>query len=161
MNDWVLSDGISAIWVTGRGPADLRLDGSQDIDTPLVVEGTLRDIGGKTVLDAQTVVVAGRPPVAAAPANATPAAAAGNPNIQPGSYVVVAGTSGSRLSFRSGPGTTFGRVPDEGLLPDGVRLKVLEGPKTGDDGNTWWRLQTDKGTIGWAVQDYLQPTAGP
>ncbi|MFN8471560.1 MAG: SH3 domain-containing protein [Anaerolineae bacterium] len=160
VNDWVLSDGISAIWVTGRGPADLSLSGSQDIDTPLVVEGTLRDIGGKMVLDARTVVVAGRAPVAAAPANATPAAS-GNTNIQPGSYVLVNGTSGSRLSFRSGPGTTFGRVPDEGLLPDGVRLKVLEGPKTGEDGNIWWRLQTDKGTIGWAVQDYLQPTAGP
>ncbi|MFN8481944.1 MAG: SH3 domain-containing protein [Anaerolineae bacterium] len=160
VNDWVLSDGISAIWVTGGRPADLSLTGNQDIDTPLVVEGALRDIGGKTVLDARTVVVAGRPPVAAAPANATPGAA-GNANIQPGSYVVVAGTGGSRLSFRAGPGTTFGRVPDEGLLPDGVRLKVLEGPKTGEDGNVWWRLQTDKGTIGWAVQEYLQPAPGP
>ena len=161
VSDWVLSDGISAIWVTGRGPADLSLSGDKDIDTPLVVEGTLRDIGGKPVLDARTVVVAGRAPVAAAPANPTSAAAPGDKNIQPGGYVTVNGTSGSRLSFRSGPGTTFGRVPEEGLLPDGTRLKVLEGPKTGEDGNTWWRLQTDKGTIGWAVQDFLEPTAGP
>ncbi len=161
VNDWVLSDGISAIWVTGRSPADLSLSGDRDIDTPLVVEGTLRDIGGKSVLDARTVYVAGRAPVAAAPANATPAAAPDAKNIQPGSYVVVSGTSGSSLSFRSGPGTTFGRVPAEGLLPDGTRLKVLEGPKTGEDGNVWWRLQTDKGTIGWAVQDFIEPSAGP
>ncbi len=161
VNDWVLSDGIGAIWVTGRNPADLSLNGDQDIDTPLVVEGTLRDIGGKPVLDARTVVVAGRAPVAAAPTSAAPAEASGDKNIQPGSYVVVNGTGGSRLSFRSGPGTTFGRVPEEGLLPDGTRLKVLEGPKTGEDGNVWWRLQTDKGTIGWAVQDFLDPTAGP
>ncbi len=162
VNDWVLSDGTTAIWVTGRGPADLSLTGDRDIDTPLLVEGTLRDVGGKPVLDARTVIVAGRAPVVATggtpTAGGTPAAPGG---LQPGGYVKVTGTGGAQLSFRSGPGTTFGRVTEQPLLPDGAQLKVLEGPKQGDDGKAWWRLQSDKGIIGWAVQDFLEPTTAP
>ena len=162
VNDWVLSDGTSAIWVTGRGPADLSLTGDRDIDTPLLVEGTLREVVGKPVLDARTVIVAGRAPVVATggtpTAGGTPAASGG---IQPGGYVKVIGTGGSQLSFRSGAGTSFGRVTDQPLLPDGAQLKVLEGPKQGDDGKAWWRLQSDKGVIGWAVQDFLEPAPAP
>ncbi|MCW5848763.1 MAG: SH3 domain-containing protein [Anaerolineae bacterium] len=162
VNDWVLSDGTSAIWVTGRGPADLSLAGDRDIDTPLLVEGTLREVAGKLVLDARTVIVAGRPPGVATggtpTAGGTPAASGG---IQPGGYVKVTGTGGSQLSFRSGPGTSFGRVTDQPLLPDGAQLKVLEGPKQADDGKAWWRLQSDKGVIGWAAQEFLEPAPAP
>ena len=160
VNDWVLSDGTSAIWVTGRGPADLSLNGDRDIDTPLLVEGTLRDVNGKPVLDARTVIVAGRAPVVAGtPAPGGTPSASGS--IQPGGYVKVTGTGASQLSFRSGPGTSFGRVTDQPLLPDGSQLKVLEGPKQGEDGKPWWRLQSDKGVIGWAVQDFLEPAPAP
>ncbi len=161
VNDWVISDGTSALWVTGRGPADLSLTGDRDLDTPLVVEGTLREVGGKPVLDARTVIVAGRAPVTAS--GGTPAAPAPSDgkNIQPGGYVKVTGTEGAQLSFRSGPAASFGRVTEQPLLQDGTRLKVLEGPKPGDDGRVWWRLQTEKGVIGWAAQDFLEPTEGP
>lgn len=162
-NDWVLSDGTNAIWVTGRGPADLSLTGDRDLDTPLLVEGTLRELAGKTVLDARAVIVAGRAPVVASSSTATPqsggsGAASG---IQPGGYVKVVGTGGAQLNFRSGPSATFGRVTEQPLLPDGTRLRVLEGPKQGDDNRIWWRLQSEKGVIGWAVQDFLEATPGP
>lgn len=172
VNDWVLSDGTSALWVTGRPPADLSLSGEKDVDTPLVVEGVLRDIGGKTVLDASSVIVAGRAPVVAGmataapgatPAGGTPAAggASGGKGLQPGAYVKVTGTEGSQLSYRSGPGANNARVTEQPLLPDGTRLKVLEGPTRDSDGKNWWRLQSDKGVIGWAVEDFLQTTEGP
>lgn len=156
VNDWVLSDGTSAIWVTGRGPADLSLNNERDVDTPLLVEGTLRDAAGKLILDARTVIVAGRAPIPTGAA--APSSGAG---IQPGSYVKVTGTGSSQLSFRSGPGVNFGRVTESPLLPDGTRLKVLEGPRTSEDGRNWWRLQTDKGAIGWGAQDFLELTEGP
>ena len=158
VNDWALSDGTSAIWVTGRGPADLSLNNERDIDTPLLIEGTLRDAAGKLVLDARTVIVAGRAP---APTGAAPAASGAGGSIQPGAYVKVTGTGSSQLSFRSGPGANFGRVNEQPLLPDGTRLKVLEGPKAADDGRMWWRLQTDSGVVGWSVQDFLEVTEGP
>ncbi|MCW5882574.1 MAG: SH3 domain-containing protein [Anaerolineae bacterium] len=169
VNDWVLSDGTSAIWVTGRPPADLSLSGEKDIDTTLVVEGVLTDVGGKTVLDASSIIVSGRNPAASAAtpgvattpgAGATPGAT-GSKNIQPGAYVKVTGTEGSQLSYRSGPGANNARVAEQPLLPDGTRLKVLEGPTKDSDGRSWWRLQTDKGVIGWAAEDFLQTTEGP
>lgn len=161
INDWVLSDGTSALWVTGRPPADLTLAGEKDIDTPLVVEGALRDVAGTAVLDASAVIVAGRAPAATGAATGGTPAPSASGGLQPGGYVKVNGTGASQLSYRSGPGASFARVTEQPLLPDGTRLKILEGPTRDDAGRNWWRLQTDKGVIGWAVEEFLAPTEGP
>lgn len=74
--------------------------------------------------------------------------------ITVGGYVKVVGAEADQLSYRSGPGLNYARLA---LLKDGTILKVLEGPEEAD-GYTWWRLQDKDGFIGWAAEDWLQPT---
>jgi uncharacterized protein YraI len=66
----------------------------------------------------------------------------------------VVGAEADQLSYRSGPGLNYARLA---LIKDGTILKVLEGPEEAD-GYTWWRLQDKDGFIGWAAEDWLQPT---
>jgi hypothetical protein len=81
--------------------------------------------------------------------------------IAVGGWVKVTGTSAAGLSFRAGPGQENVRLK---ILTDGVVLKVLDGPRE-DDGFTWWRLEEyldgQAGVIGWAVDDFLEPTGAP
>lgn len=73
-----------------------------------------------------------------------------------GIYVQVSGTEGSDLSFRAGPGTTYVRLK---IVAEGSVLQVLDGPIEADD-YVWWKLQDPSdGVVGWAVADYLKPTA--
>jgi uncharacterized protein YgiM (DUF1202 family) len=74
--------------------------------------------------------------------------------ITVGGYVKVVGAEADQLSYRSGPGLNYARLA---LIKDGTILKVLEGPEEAD-GYTWWRLQDKDGFIGWAAEDWLQPT---
>jgi hypothetical protein len=78
------------------------------------------------------------------------------------SYVKVVGTGADQLSFRFGPGLNYARIT---LLPDNTVLKVVSGPEEADCGQPqlcrWWRLQTQDGTIGWAVENNLVPTTLP
>jgi len=74
--------------------------------------------------------------------------------ITVGGYVEVVGAEADELSYRSGPGLNFARL---GIIKDGTILEVLEGPEEAD-GYTWWRLEDEDGFIGWAADDWLEPT---
>ena len=101
---------------------------------------------------------AGAPPVAApmtvAPMTVAPvprpAAPAPPPAARIGLRAVVAG-AGDCVNVREQP-TTSGAI--KACLPDGARLKIVEGPVAAD-GYTWWRLDG----LGWAVGIYLSPVA--
>jgi hypothetical protein len=74
--------------------------------------------------------------------------------IAVGGYVKVVGAEADQLSYRSGPGLDYARLT---IVKDGTILEVLEGPEEAD-GYTWWRLEDEDGFIGWAADDWLEPT---
>ena len=74
--------------------------------------------------------------------------------ITVGGYVKVVGAEVDQLSYRSGPGLNYARLT---IVKDGTILEVLEGPEEAD-GYTWWRLEDEDGFIGWAADDWLEPT---
>jgi hypothetical protein len=74
--------------------------------------------------------------------------------IKVNGYVKVVGAEADALSYRSGPGLDYARLT---IVKDGTTLKVLEGPEEAD-GYTWWRLEDEDGFIGWAADDWLEPT---
>ena len=70
-----------------------------------------------------------------------------------GGYVVVV----NGVNFRTEANTTAQIIR---TLADGEVLEVTGGPATA--GNlVWWKLKDPNGSEGWAVQDYLKPTAPP
>lgn len=74
--------------------------------------------------------------------------------ISVGGYVKVVGAEADALSYRSGPGLNYARLT---LVKDGTILEVLEGPEEAD-GYTWWRLEDEDEFIGWAADEWLEPT---
>lgn len=64
-------------------------------------------------------------------------------------------TAGDMLRVRTGPGTTFAVLFQ---LTNGTPVTLLEGPVAGPEGYSWWRIQTDDGRSGWAVEGV--PEAG-
>jgi hypothetical protein len=77
--------------------------------------------------------------------------------ITVGGYVRVEGVGEAGLSFRSGPGTNYARYK---VVEEGAALLVLQEPREAE-GFTWWFLRDPEGVEGWAVQDFLVPTAAP
>ncbi|MFQ6058330.1 MAG: hypothetical protein ACE5MB_05530 [Anaerolineae bacterium] len=98
-----------------------------------------------------------RPPATETPLPQPTATPTLPPTITVGGYVKVAGTAGFNLRFRSGPGLNYVTWR---IVPEGEILKVTGGPRE-KDGFRWWRLVDQQGIIGWAVEDWLQPTAPP
>ena len=76
--------------------------------------------------------------------------------ISVGGLVRVASTDGTGLRMRSGPGLGYSTIE---TLQDGIVLRVVEGPQSGD-GFAWWRLE-QAGTIGWCASEWLEPVAPP
>jgi len=70
--------------------------------------------------------------------------------MRAGIRAVVAG-AGDCVNIREQPTTGAGVRQ---CLPDGARLRVIEGPVSAD-GYMWWRLEG----LGWAVSSYLTPLA--
>ncbi|WP_448576469.1 C40 family peptidase [Thermomicrobium sp.] len=63
----------------------------------------------------------------------------------------VSGTNGDGVNVRAEPGIGSSRV---GGLPEGARVRVVEGPQAASDGTTWYRI--DAGAVtGWVLADYL------
>jgi hypothetical protein len=91
------------------------------------------------------------------PSLSTPMPAPAVPTeIAIGIYVKVSDTGGGDLSFRDGSGVNYARLK---IVAEGSVLKVLDGPVEAD-GYVWWQLQdVSDGVVGWAVADYLEPTA--
>lgn len=73
--------------------------------------------------------------------------------IGKGGYVVV--TNG--VNFRKDASTTAQIIR---TLGEGEVLEVVGGP-TDANNLTWWQLRDPNGSEGWAVQDYIKPTAPP
>lgn len=92
-----------------------------------------------------------------APSLATPMLVPAVPTeIAIGIYVKVSGTGGGDLSFRANAGTNYARLK---VVAEGSILRVLDGPVEAD-GYVWWQLQdVSDEMVGWAVADYLVPTA--
>jgi len=71
----------------------------------------------------------------------------------------VSGTNGDGVNVRAEPGLGASRV---GGLPEGARVRVVEGPRAASDGTTWYRIENG-GMTGWVLADYLAravPVAG-
>lgn len=106
----------------------------------------------------------------AAPIGTAPASPAPVPSSTPapvptsagslaaGVWATVTDTSGTTgLRLRAAP------APWEQLLsilPEGTKLKILEGPANGGNGNAWYRVAWD-GSWGWVDGTYLIPTGAP
>ncbi|MEB2288829.1 MAG: SH3 domain-containing protein [Anaerolineae bacterium] len=72
-----------------------------------------------------------------------------------GGRAAVNTTAGDVLRVRTGPGTTY---PVSFQLAHGTPVTLVEGPAAGPEGYTWWRIRTDDGRSGWAVEGV--PEAG-
>lgn len=57
-------------------------------------------------------------------------------------------TEGDRLNLRGGPGLRFDILTK---LDKGGLVTLIEGPRK-EDGLAWWRIRTEDGTEGWAVE---------
>ena len=91
-----------------------------------------------------------------ATAEPTPTASAG---IAIGRYVQVAGTGGSGLSLREGPGSNYPRVD---VALEGEVFIVVEGPSP-SGGFQWWRVRDpdNEERVWWAAGNFLEPIERP
>ena len=94
-------------------------------------------------------------PIAPEP-GATPAPTSGG--LAAGAWAEVNGTTGTcGLRLRAAPSPWERLIT---ILPEGTKLKILEGPARGGNGDQWYRLAWD-GAWGWASGIYLLPTTAP
>ncbi len=71
-----------------------------------------------------------------------------------GGRAIVNTTEGDMLRVRTGPGVGFVIAFQ---LANGTPVTLLEGPAPGAEGYTWWRIRTDDGRSGWAVEGVQEP----
>jgi hypothetical protein len=87
----------------------------------------------------------------------TPDTAVAPEELLPGYYAVVANTDGLGLTIRGGPSTRNVVVT---VAEEGTPLFVLEGPQEAEN-FVWWKVQLDNGLEGWAVSNFMEPSAEP
>lgn len=87
----------------------------------------------------------------------TPDTAVAPSEITSGYYAAVANTDGLGLTVRGGPSTRNIVVT---VVDEGTAVFILDGPQEAEN-FTWWQLRLDNGLEGWAVADYLEPSADP
>lgn len=73
------------------------------------------------------------------------------PEIGPGTTVVVKGTGGRGLNLRAEPSAQSELVA---TLKEGTKVTVLDGPEEGN-GFVWWQVQTKAGKTGWGAAQWL------
>jgi hypothetical protein len=89
----------------------------------------------------------------------TPDTAVAPPEITVGYYAEVANTGGAGVRVRGGPSTSNAAIL---VAADGEIVLIIGGPEADELNNqVWWQIQLGDGTEGWAVGDYLRPTAAP
>jgi len=78
-----------------------------------------------------------------------------SPGMAVGKSVQIAGTGGSGLNLRSGPGSTAGRMD---VALEGEIFVVVAGPEIAGDAE-WWQIEDpdDPTRRWWAVANYLAP----
>lgn len=85
----------------------------------------------------------------------TPDTAVAPPEITTGYYATVANTDGLGLTVRGGPSTKNIVVT---VVDEGTTVFILGGPQEAEN-FVWWQLRLDNSLEGWAVADYLEPSA--
>ncbi len=94
-------------------------------------------------------------PPAAAP---TPVAAPTTTGLAAGVWATVTATTGtSGLRLRAAPAPWERLIA---ILPEGTKLKILEGPANGGNGNAWYRVAWDT-SWGWVDGTYLVASSAP
>jgi cell wall-associated NlpC family hydrolase len=68
--------------------------------------------------------------------------------------LVVSGTGGDGLSLRASPAADGDLLT---VLDEGSQAWLLDGPVTGDDGDSWYQIEAD-GLVGWSHGAYLGAT---
>jgi len=95
------------------------------------------------------------PPPATAP---TPAAAPTTTGLVAGVWAIVTDTTGTTgLRLRAAPAPWEQLIA---ILPEGAKLKILEGPTNGGNGNAWYRVAWDT-SWGWVDGTYLVASGAP
>jgi hypothetical protein len=136
--------GLCAVIVIGALIAFRPLKGNEAVQVPLVMV----TVTPTPIVPTATLRPTDVPPPTAAP-TATPE------GLFVGGDAVVSGT-GSALRLRSDPGLQSTTLK---TVADGMRLKILEGPREADN-LRWWRMQDQSdGAEGWAAETYLTPAA--
>jgi len=102
--------------------------------------------GGAGLSPFPPMPVLGEPPLPPTPVTAFSGLAIGG-------RAVVNTTAGDMLRVRTGPGTTFAVLFQ---LPAGTPVTLVEGPAAGPEGYIWWRIRTDDGRSGWAVEAVME-----
>jgi len=106
-----------------------------------------------------TPTIASTPPTPAPSTPPSPApATSGTGGLAAGAWAEVNGTAGtSGLRLRAAPSPWEKLLA---ILPEGTKLKILEGPARGGNGDPWYRIAWD-GSWGWVTGTYLIPTTAP
>ena len=95
-------------------------------------------------------------PAATAP-TASPAASSSG-GLAAGAWAEVNGTTGtSGLRLRAGPSPWETLIA---IVAEGTKLKIIEGPTRGGNGDPWYRVAWDS-SWGWVSGVYLIPTSAP
>lgn len=87
----------------------------------------------------------------------TPDTAVAPSELTSGYYAAVANTDGLGVTLRGGPSTKNIVVT---VVEEGTTVYILDGPQEAED-FIWWQLRLDNGLEGWAVANYLEPSAEP
>ncbi len=124
--------------VLGPPPVMVTLQPNSTLMVPMVPMVTLQP--GVTVMAPMVTLQ----PVITLPAPPAPVGV-----LAVGARATVNTTEGDMLRVRTGAGTSYAVAFQ---LPNGTGVTLLEGPVTGSGGLTWWRIQTDDGRSGWAVE---------
>ncbi len=74
------------------------------------------------------------------------------PVVHVGGLVVVNGTGNDQLRLRHDPGVNTATLR---TMTDETLLRVVDGPLEAD-GYRWWKVETEDGEQGWAVELWLQ-----
>ncbi|GAB4335820.1 MAG: hypothetical protein Kow0010_23420 [Dehalococcoidia bacterium] len=98
------------------------------------------------------------PPTPTPAATATPGTAVppGDRKFAPGDAAVVVGSAPQCLNVRSEAGV---ENPAIDCIADGTAVTILGGPLEAG-GFLWWRIDAPN-VIGWAAEDYLEPSSAP
>jgi len=113
--------------------------------------------GGTTPAPAPTATP--QPSASPAPTSTpTPAPAPTTTGLAAGVWATVTDTTGTTgLRLRAAPAPWEQLIA---ILPEGTRLKILEGPANGGNGNAWYRVAWDA-SWGWVDGTYLVASSAP
>ena len=121
------------------------------IDGSLLIPAEAPTFSTSTSASATTTPAATEPAATEVPADTESAA------FKSGDYGQVDAGSGVGVNIRSEPSQDADRA---GYLPEDSVVKITEGPKKDDAGNSWYRV-TDGGQNGWVRGNLMRPTDAP